>query len=92
MQEKIGRSALRSNPSHKLPKELLTQKLGNRVDAKEKVLNVLSKADHALNITEISKKAGLSWVTTRTALLELVMLGEVKGFRSGRHTMFKVKE
>lgn len=88
---KIGRSVL-NNP----PKDVLTRPwLNNTLTSRDKVLRVLEAKRGWVSISEIARNADLSWITTRNALNELLLLGKVEGVRQkkgrGRPLLFKLK-
>lgn len=85
MNDKIGSPVLKS-------RNVLTEKwMGHEERSRHKVLAVLKEVDKELSITQISHRANLSWVTTKNALLELIMLGLVEGKREGNALKFKIK-
>lgn len=87
-QKKIGQSVLRRSG-------VLTEPwMKNKLTSREKVLRVLEEAEGKLSVSEIARRAGLSWPTTRNALNELMLLGKTVGERigKGKALLFKVKD
>ncbi len=67
MSSKIGSSVLQMHDSS----NILTMPYVNGESSRGKVLNLLKKhKGEELNIYKIAKESGLSWVTTKTALIE----------------------
>lgn len=97
LSEKISESVLGESVLGRSPKKsVLTKHWMNRaLTSREKVLKVLKEADHRMSVSEIARKANLSWVTTRNALKDLMLLGKVKGVRHeegrGQPLLFKLK-
>jgi len=58
-----------------------------------KILGILKESERPLSIQEIQKLAGIrSWTTSKAVLMDLVLRGEIEGFRSGHSFLFRVKK
>lgn len=94
MPKKIGKDTLNLRapvPFNESSEGLLSKKWRNETSSREKVLAVLKEAKGRLSINQISRKADISWTTTRNALKELLLLGLVEGERVGITIYFKLK-
>jgi Fic family protein len=82
MVEKIGTDVLR---------KYATNVLYHQGYSADKVYSAIKDEDGLLNISQIARKAGVSWVTAKSALYELIRLGLVEEVRVGNMIKFRVR-
>lgn len=88
MHPKVGRDVLKFETTDHPVKFFYSGKK----EFAEKVMEILEKAEKPLNINEIRHLAGISWVATKSLVMDLVLGGRVEAFKSGRLFLFRVKK
>jgi len=61
------------------------------LELKPKILEVLSKSEIPLNLTDISNLVNGKWLTVKQALIDLEIEGKIKHFRSGKYLLFVIE-
>ena len=57
-----------------------------------KILHSLRSSDNPLNITEVCKATGMTYLTTRSILMELLLDDKVTRYKSGRSMYYRIKK
>jgi len=56
-----------------------------------KILDALRNSDRPLNITEVSRTTGITYLTTRSILMELLLDDKVTRYKSGMSVYYRIK-
>lgn len=87
---RIGKSVLRGK--NKIGDPIITQEWwGNKTLTKDKVLEVLKENPEGLSINAVAKKANVTWLTAKIALLELLSTDAVEFEKKKRISIFHAK-